>query len=228
MQAFGWQKTTSISRQLTDEGAKKIANLFYYSWIDEEKKNAKISQNLDIITPEEFTEEQKKVYNNFQENMSKFARAVMQEDNTGTILQSADGYRNLLCGAPGDYKNAESYGLLAKDLGVDAVIIVSNEVSTQKEGTFFKAVGMYMYGPNPVPRQDIKYMGFNGAGRQEGNAYQLIRLEFNGGDGVLFYSIDKKSKEVNFNIRGIEKVYSNMLGGMYYQLVDVEKCGQEK
>lgn len=223
---LGWEQNGSKSWQLTEEGAKKVANLFYYSWINEEKKNS-LAQGVELITPDQFSSQQQTIYNDFQNKVTAFGMWVTQEDNTGTVMETADGFKPILCGAPGDYKGAEALGLLAKDLGVDAVMLVVTEVNSGKEGTALKAVGMYVYGPNPVPREEgKKYIGFNGAGRQEGNVYQLIKIKFAGDKGVLFYITDKKTKETTLDIAGIDKVYSNILGGIFYQLKEVHKCGQ--
>ncbi len=226
--AFGWSSTHTKSWNMTEEGAKKLANQFYAYWMETALESFKITGST-LITPDSFTPEQKAAYENFKLEKSKIGSAIMsQSEVNADVIEMADGYLPIIPFAPGDYKMAESIGLLAKELGVDAVLIAATEVRTDKQGSHLSSIGMYMYGPNPVPRkEDVKYFGFNGAGRQEGNVYEVCKVNFNKTDGVLFYGVDRKSGEVNyFDYEGIDQLYGKVLGGLWYQLVTVKKCGQ--
>ncbi len=227
--AFGWASTKSTTWNMTQEATSKVTNMFYAYWMETQKENMLKYCGAELITPDQFTAEQKNVYKNFQLDKSKVGSTIMAgKETSASTLEFADGYEPILVFAPGDYKMAESLGLLAKDLNVDAVLVVVTEMRTDKKGSHVSAVGMYMYGPNPVPRrEDVKYIGFNGAGRQEGNVYEAQKVAFNGDEGVLFYSVNKKTKQVDyFDFEGLDAVYGKVLGGLWYQLVTVKKCGQ--
>lgn len=227
---FGWASTKSTTWNMTQEATSKVTNMFYTYWMQNQKENMLKYCGAELITPDQFTTGQQQVYQNFVLDKSKVGSAIMagKETNAST-LEFADGYQPILVFAPGDYKMAESLGLLAKDLNVDAVLVVVTEMRTDKKGSHVAAIGMYMYGPNPVPRRDdVKYIGFNGAGRQEGNVYEAQKVAFNGDEGALFYSVDKKTKQVDyFDFEGLDAVYGRILGGLWYQLITVRKCGKE-
>lgn len=227
--AFGWASTKYTTWNMTQEATSKVTNMFYNYWMQTQKENMLKYCGAELITPDQFTPEQQQVYQNFELGKSKVGSVIMAgKETSASTLEFADGYQPILVFAPGDYKMAESLGLLAKDLNVDAVLVVVTEMRTDKKGSHVAAIGMYMYGPNPVPRrEDVKYIGFNGAGRQEGNIYEAQKVAFNGDEGVLFYSVDKKSKQVDyFDFEGLDAVYGKILGGLWYQLVTVRKCGQ--
>ncbi|MER3463848.1 MAG: hypothetical protein C4329_04955 [Chitinophagaceae bacterium] len=49
---------------------------------------------------------------------------------------------------------------MAKDLGVDAVMVVVNELSTEDKKVDFLKFGMHVFGPNPVSKvKGKKYPG---------------------------------------------------------------------
>jgi hypothetical protein len=101
-------------------------------------------------------------------------------------------------------------GQLCKKLGVDAVMVFANEISSTKNTLNLMKTGVYLFGPNPVPFDpNKKYVGFGGAKYNEGHLWWGVELgagkEFD--DGVPF--IDYKSQKAN--VEGYEKLPAKCL-----------------
>jgi hypothetical protein len=135
-----------------------------------------------------------------------------------------------------DSKGANSYGQLAKDLGVDAVILVTGLLNfDDDENLVLTAIAMDMYGPNPTPKQDKKYIGFNGTGYNEGQHYAQVRVSGNGalistkGDEVKEKNSEGKKvtvyKNQKFSLDGSGKAFGRVAKGVLTWL-EINKTAQ--
>lgn len=215
------------STQASGASVKNTAMLFYSLWVQAQKASLKATYDIDLVTPDQFTEQQKATYEGYTDQATKIGVMASREDRESSVCEAADGFLPILVGSPGDHKKAEALGLLAKDLGVDAVLVCATEIVSDKKNANLFQLGMYMYGPNPVPRVEGKrYIGFNGAGRQEGNAYELLKLKF-GKEGVPFLLMGEKDGSTELLIDGAGELYTEVGNKLFEQLIVEHKCGQE-
>lgn len=215
------------STQATGTSVKNAAMLFYSQWIQAQQASLKATYDIDLITPDQFTEQQRATYEGYTDQATKIGVMASREDRESSVCEAADGFLPILVGSPGDHKKAEALGLLAKDLGVDAVLVCATEIVSDKKNSNLFQLGMYMYGPNPVPRVEGKrYIGFNGAGRQEGNAYELLKLKF-GKEGIPYLLLGKKDESTELLIDGAGELYTEIGNKLFEQLIVEHKCGQE-
>lgn len=167
--------TSVYSYKLSEAGGNYFANQLHKESIDKLKATFK-AHGIVLLTPDEFLNTPEKrdfYYNQFQPQVSKLGSFLsgLEQKRSGVAV-CADYYRGFDTGAATDYKRSISLGdELTKKLGVDAVMSVSATVVYDGKTVSFAHISSTINGPNPVPRQDKKYIGSNGAGYQEGLVY---------------------------------------------------------
>lgn len=181
--------------------------------------------NIEIVTLGELIKANPQlasVYNEYQLEASWLGKALINDNVNGSIF-TADGtkYINAASTYP-DYKFSSSIGLLAKALGVDAVMVIQNEIFSSKEGISFSKVSVHLFGPNPIPKKDKKYVGFGGAKYNEGLYY--LGTEFNSKDGAIVIKTDKKGKWESEDFAGYETLISKNIQNIFDRMKElVEK-----
>jgi hypothetical protein len=159
------------------------------------------------------------VYNNYQLEASWLGNALLVNNIDGSIF-TADGTRYInAASAYPDYKFGNSLGLMAKALGVDAVMVIQNEIFSSKEGIAFSKLSLHLLGPNPIPKKDKKYAGFNGAGYNEAMYY--LGTEFISKDGAIVIKTDKKGKWEGEDFSGYETLVSKNIQNIFDRMKEV-------
>lgn len=120
------------------------------------------SVGITVITPEEFDVNQQAIYNSFTINYSKnFRRNV--SDSIQFDLCAAPGYKFIKNPVDETDESAcEDLGLLAVALGVDAVLIIENDVISDARHGVLKKVKFSLYGENPNYNLGIEKPNYKG------------------------------------------------------------------
>ena len=146
--------TTRITKNLTKDGASTIATDFFVQCKDSLVK-AYADGEIQLLMPSEFaaTPEKWKIYEDFEPDISGVFKGMLTRATNMSAV--AEGFRFIPAPTdlPADYKFQMSMGQLAVDLGVDAVLIVTNKCqSTKGKGYEFTELHQNMYATNPVPK----------------------------------------------------------------------------
>lgn len=169
-------KNVSITYySLTADGGNVIATSMLQSIVGR-LKEAFRQQGSVLLTPDEFlnTPEKKQAYYSFEPSLSKLGKFLSGiETKQRDIAVWPAGYRAFDIAAAGDFLRAESLGgELAKKLGVGGTLSIGVELMTDRKNVYMNGMKMVMHGPNPVPREDKKYISQNmGAGYYTGQIY---------------------------------------------------------
>ena len=214
-------------RHLTEAGGNMVATNFHDQSIDKLKASFE-KYGVELQTPQEFldTPEKIKFYNEeFVPQVSKLGEFMSNiENRKSDISASADDYRYFDMGAAFDFLRAESLGYdLTKELGVDAVFSIGFVIQTDKKEGTFHWVKMAMHGPNPVPKQDKKYVAQN-----SGNGYNNGQL-YVGGTLTLKKPISfmeiRKEEIVSMDLEGIENIFAPFIDRFYSEIYNsIEKA----
>ncbi len=157
-------------------GGNYLANEILKVALDDLKESFR-KQGVVLLTPNEYLNSPQKreyYYTSFKPQMSKIGDFLSGIENSGKkISVAADGYRPFDIAAANDYLRAESMGSdLAKALEVDAVLNIAVELQSDRRDVNIHGVKMVLHGPNPIPKQDKKYIGQKlGTGYYSGQIY---------------------------------------------------------
>jgi hypothetical protein len=201
---FGGRSETT--RQLTSDGAGAVATLLHDQGIGA-LKEALGAYGMQLLTPDEFldTDAKRELYEDFVLDLgigAKFAQATEGSGKENKLNKAsrlsvvAPGYRlfrlvygeNIRPMQQGDKKISKSLGYdLAKDLGVDATLVICNYCkATKKEGAL-EGVYFYLFGPNGVAG-DMEAFTY-----WPGHLYVGLRLDKLGITMLEFGKEEKKS-----------------------------------
>jgi hypothetical protein len=157
-------------------------------------------------------------------DISGLSKRFLTKDDDFQAEGAALGYLTKPAWAPFDHQTAVSFGKLAQELGVDAVMVVSNEVMTAKDKVYFSKMGMHVFGPNPIARiEGKKYPGMFGAGYNTGQLYE-------GQDFIVkkpFEFIITKGKKEGETFDGYDGLADKLAGNVAFWL-DQRKKGKVK
>ncbi len=204
--------TTSVYNfKLSEAGGNYFANMLHQEGIGKLKATFK-SHGITLLTPDEYlnTEEKRDFYyNKFQPQISKLGSFLsgLEQKSSGTAV-CADYYRGLDASAAADFKRSISLGdELTRNLGVDAVMSIALYVGYDGKTVTFSNITSTINGPNPVPRENKKYIGAAGAGYQEGLVY--FSAYYNAFKPVKIADLKKKGAVIsNENYDGIGDLMS--------------------
>ena len=209
----GW----STHKNVTGEGIDVIANDLYAASIGALKEGFKAS-GIDLLTPQEFldTPEKKQAYESFKLEVG-WVGSIMKwgthTDKDSSQLEGApEGYRLFslptnkntkdkdfgLAAQGGDGKMFQGLGHdLAASLGVDAVAVMYSIVQAEKK-TETDMLGSYLYvfGPNPVKRDDNPSLYWTG------HQYSGVQIKFR----VTLIRQDKKDDTFDADFAGFASV----------------------
>ena len=201
---------------LTSSGANYLADQFLSQSIAELKSGFE-SQGMQLMTINEVldSETKQQAYDNFELTVGKLAKAVtgfvssMESaamDGGIAASATADGYKLIpAILAAGDYKNNESMGQLAKDLGVDAVMVAYIKTQTDNNSTTFFETSIATYGQNPTPRVDGKK--YPGMSYNTGMFYGKSSISADKGIEIIER---KKGDTVSENLNGYGKLMNQL------------------
>jgi hypothetical protein len=164
------------------------------------------SNNVTIITPDNFNEEQFNVYASFHIDYSKNYKKFVA-DSVHFDLCAAPGYRfikkpiNEL-----DTKASDQLGRLAEQLGVDAVLIIENTIETTPYYGILKRVEFSLYGLNP------NYSASNNNINLKGMHYITSQIDIN----AIFCQFDNGNK-VYENYSGYDRFVTLLSNHMIHE-----------
>lgn len=161
-----------------------------------------------FLTPADFNEAQKAVYDTFQMEYKKSYRARINDSISYDKTCSKD-YRFIK--TPLTYNDliaANALGKLATDLGVDAVLIVQNDILFDGRYGIINNIHLFMYGPNPMKPDSGS---FNKEGYYDGQLFLQIKMELFG--RISQYEEGQLTYE---NYSGYDRMLRLMINEMYW------------
>jgi hypothetical protein len=196
-------------RFVSENGGNQLSNEIYNQSIKTLKETFK-KNGVVLLTPEEYlnTPEKLKFYNNeFVPAISKLGNFISNIENKKTdIAVGADYFRCFDISAAPDYLRSESLGSeLTKKLNVKGALSIAVEIQSNGKNVNINGIKMSLHGPNPIPREDKKYVAQNmGNGYYDGQlyAYGYFFLK----KPILVASFEK-NKLVNQNFNGIDVIF---------------------
>jgi hypothetical protein len=200
----------------TDAGfVRKLTQSMYDIYVTSAKEELK-KNGLELLELNELfaqNPDAEQIYKNFNPDVSGIGKSLADfgsfltesaSDYKEGNIASVDGYRIFPTDYFDDYKCKQSFGVLAKQLGVDAVVVSLVTITNEKgKSVSVKSAGSFVFGPNPVAKQDKKYVGLAGAGYNEGFLYWGI--QFKHPDGVPFLKM-KKGEITSFSLDGFDRL----------------------
>lgn len=225
-------KNVSITYySLTENGGNIMANGLLEASITQLKASFK-AQGVVLLTPDEYldTEEKRNYYNNtFIPEISKLGKFLSGiETKQQDISVTADGYRAFDISAGGDFLRAQSLGgELAEKLGVEGVLSIAAELMSDNKRVNLNGLKMVLHGPNPIARQDKKYVSQNmGAGYYEGQIYANGYFYFDKPMEVATFKDKKQTLTGNF--AGIDVVLNCFVEKFYEKMHEcIEKAAKK-
>lgn len=164
------------------------------------------SNHVEIITPDNFNEEQFNAYASFHVDYSKNYKKFVA-DSVHFDLCAAPGYRfikkpiNEL-----DTKASNQLGILAEQLGVDAVMIIENTIESTPYFGILKRVEFSLYGLNP------NYTASGNKNNLKGMHYITTQIDVN----AIFTQYDKGNK-VYENYAGYDRFVTLLSNHMIHE-----------
>ncbi|MBI3450372.1 MAG: hypothetical protein HY049_15835 [Acidobacteria bacterium] len=219
---MGWSSAKNVKANAVDT----YANEFYDASIAGMKASFK-AHGMDLLAPDQFldTPDKKQAYEAFEVKAGATARFVTwiskKGDKDSTRLEGVpEGYRLLALPSENDTKS-NHFGLLAKGgdgklfesvghdlatgLGVDAVAFLYAIVQAQSKSIDMLGAYMYVFGPNPVKRDDDPSLYWNG------HQYSGAKMKFE----VSFVKTDRKGVANDADFAGfapVAKALSDAIG----------------
>jgi hypothetical protein len=224
--AGNWVTTTYMA--VSGNGGNMLANEILNKSIADLKGG--FSKNgITLLTPQEYLDTEEKrdfYYEQFTPQMSKMGNFIGNlETKHQDIAVAADYYRGFDIAAAHDHLRSESLGgVLAKKLEVDGVMIVAVELQSDNKVVNIHGFKASIHGPNPIPREDKKYIGQGtGTGYYEGNYYAGAYMYFKA--PIQVAEVEKK-QIVNLNFDGIGTVLGCFPEALYDAMAEsIEKAG---
>ncbi len=161
---------------LSENGGNFVANGLHKATITQLKEKY-AAMGIVLLTPDQYlnTEEKKTYYTTtFQPQISKLGSFLSGIETKNVDMSvAADFYRGFDISAAADHERMVSLGFdLANKLGVDAVLSIAFEVTSNMKEVNMNGFKMALHGPNPIAKQDKKYVSQNmGAGYYAGQEY---------------------------------------------------------
>ncbi len=214
------------SYNLSEHGGNYIANGVHKKNIEQIRETYR-KMGIVVLTPDQFldTEEKKNFYyTNFKPGISKLGSFLSGLENKKTdVAVAADYYRGFDLNAAADHVRMEALGdTLVEVLGVDGVLSVALELSSNGKETCMNGAKMAIHAPNPIAKQDRKYVSQNmGAGYYSGQIFAGSYFYFKKPMRIAEF---KKKKIENENYDGI----GDVLGAMAEEMQDAMKKAIEK
>ena len=164
-------------------------------------------RGVQLLLPDQFLDspEKQKFYNDFEPEISGVFSAMLNKSERLSAVAGGFRFIPVPTDIPGEYKFMQSMGELAKGLGVDAVLLVTNksQVVGRKEYEFTE-LHLNLYGANPVLKTE--------GGFYPGRAY-CTGLLFDSESyytNTSFIVLGKKQELVSKNYDGYEIFISKL------------------
>jgi hypothetical protein len=162
-----------------------------------------------LITPSDFTKEQRDVYKSFKVNYSKDFRK--KGDSTSYELCSSSSYRFIKISSNKlDVAFSNSFEEIARALNVDAVLLIENNVGFDGKIGLVNSVQMNLYGFNPMGKDKPDLIKSKN-GYNNFQLYTSIELDI---DAIV--SQYNEAKELTYeNYIGYDRLLDLMIDYMY-------------
>lgn len=225
-------KNVSITYySLSEKGGNIMANSILNGSINQLKESFK-KQGVVLLTPDEYlnTDEKRNYYyNTFMPQLSKLGKFLSGiETKHQDISVTADGYRAFDIAAASDFLRAESLGSdLAKKLEVDGVLSIAIELASDNKRINMNGAKMILHGPNPVPKEDKKYISQNmGAGYYAGQIYASGSMYFD--KSIEIGKFENKKQSVSDNFEGIDVIFDCFVEKFHEKMKEsIEKAAKK-
>lgn len=204
---------TSVSKS----GGNTLANEIYKNSIAN-LKQAFLKQGVVLLTPEEFLNTPAKkafYYKEFTPQVSKLGDFLGGLENKNTdIAVGADNFRVFDIAMSTDFLRSESLGAdLTKKLGVKGVLSIAVELQSSKRSLDLHGFKVSLHGPNPVPKEDKKYVAQKmGNGYYNGQLYAHATMFFKSPIEVGSF---KKSDLESVNFDGVGVALEAIVNKVY-------------
>jgi hypothetical protein len=177
-----------------------------------------------LITPENFTVDQKEFYNSMNVQYSNSYRKKISDTSNYDLCTSSPYKFIKLPNSKLDPAFSNSFAELAKKLNVDAVIIIENQISNPGSYGIINTITMNMYGFNPVEtdtsalshKKQSKFYNFM--------LYSSIEMDLN-----AIVSEYGENKELLYeNCIGYDRLLDLMIDKLYTSYMDRTKITPKK
>lgn len=197
---------TKYTKNLTKDGASVIASDFFDQCRDSLVKSFS-DRGVQLLLPDQFLDspEKQKYYNDFEPEISGIFKGMLNKSEQLSAVAGGFRFIPVPTDIPGEYKFMQSMGELARGLGVDAVLLVTNKAQVVgRKGYEFNELHLNLYGANPVPKVE--------GGFYPGRAY-CTGLLFDSESyytNTSFLTLDKKGLIVSKTFDGYEIFISKL------------------
>lgn len=177
-----------------------------------------------IITPDDFTPEQKALYNSINVQYSNSYRRKIS-DSSNYDMCTASPYKFVkLPNNKIDPKFANSFAELAKILNVDAVIVVENQISNLGLYGLINTITMNLYGFNPVENKPAESSKKKGHAFNEFMLYSSIEMDVN----AIISQYSEKKELLYENYIGYDRLLDLMIDKLYTGYIERSKITPKK
>ena len=207
-----YDKFSKVAKGFTEEGIKYFSNKIYDNTISSIKE-AFAKEGIEVITYDELTDAQKKIFNATQgtnwTDGKKFTDWGEKQLATG---ESAYQYKHweLQRGVEIPWVD-EPIADFAKSLGVDAALLISNGLNFEGSTLMYGSMMITMLGENPVPLEEGKKRPFGSEALYYGQGQIIL-------DKKVEVANIKKNSVSGENYEGLGKIYERLIG---YMMIDI-------
>jgi len=183
------------------------------------------SLGSEVISPKDFTVAQKKVYDSLKIHYASSYRKRVP-DSIQYDICAANQYRFIkIPSKPFDYEFSNDMALMAKLLGVDAVLVVENQVRYNGKTGIIQEMVMNLYGSNPVKRSSANSGKIsNGNGYNDGLLYVSMVMDLE----ALFAQYDDTKLVTYENFLGVDRLIMLMSDQLYINYMERTKIEPKK
>lgn len=164
-----------------------------------------------LITPENFTPEQKKFYDSIQINYSNSYRRKISDSSNYDMCVASPYKLMKLPKNKIDANFANSFTGLAKLLNVDAVIVIENQISSLGLYGLINTITMNLYGFNPVENKTSDAVKKKNYTFNEFMLYSSIEMEVN----AIVTQYGEKKELLYENYIGYDRLLHLMINKLY-------------
>ncbi len=222
-------KNISISNYwITPEGGNLVATQIEARTINALKASF-LKEGIVLLTPQEYLNTPAKrdyYYNKFVPKVSKLGKFLGDVETKKVDTQvSANYYRPFDIAVAYDVLRAESLiDDLGKNIGVKGMVTVAVYLQTDKRNINLQSVRMAINGPNPIPKEDKKYVAQNmGNGYYYGQIYSDCHYDFAKLVEIGEYeNVKTVSKKSTFSVSGGSTVHKTQSAEIVLDLTGME------
>jgi hypothetical protein len=170
------------------------------------------SLGIDVISPKDFTASQKRVYDSLQIHYATSYRKKVPDSIQYGICAASQYHFMKIPLKQFDYLFSDDMGNMAELLGVDAVLVIENQVEYDGRTGSIHEITMNLYGANPVKKSTTNTVkNSNGNGYNNGLLYLSMVMDID----AVFTQFDDTKLVTYENFIGIDKLMMLIVDQMY-------------